>query len=51
MSKECIDVCYKALQMLLEAGEDKQGLCEENTSGVNHAELEERLEKYKLVKK
>ncbi|MCJ7482634.1 MAG: hypothetical protein MUO31_06685 [Thermodesulfovibrionales bacterium] len=47
---KCIDVCYKTLKMMLEAGANKQGLCEDDTSGVNHNELERRLESYKLIK-
>lgn len=46
---ECIDVCYEVLKMILVAGEKKHGLCETDTSGVNHEELLRRLENYKLV--
>ncbi len=35
---------------MLETGENYHGLCEQDTSGVNHSELERRLDNYKLVK-
>ena len=51
-TRQCIDVCYKVLQMLLKVdGEDYHGLCMEDTSGVNHAELEKRLDNYILTRK
>lgn len=47
---KCIDICFITLKMILAAGEDYRGLCEEDTSGVYHAELERRLKNYKLVR-
>ena len=48
---KCIDVCYKVLKMMLDAGEDYHGLCDKDTSGVNHNEFEKRLDKYILISK
>lgn len=48
--EECIDICYKVLKMLLAAEENHKGLCEQDTSGVNHSELLCHLENYQLVK-